>query len=165
MEKIASFAVNHLVLEPGVYLSRRDVTPKGDVISTYDIRMTTPNREPALEPPALHTIEPLAATWRRNHQVWGPRMVYGGPMGCCTGNYLILSGEYSTREIAAVMLEMMDWIAAFDGEIPGATARDCGNYTFNNLEGARAAAKKYADGTLRGITDDHLSYAEAGKGL
>lgn len=165
MDKIASFAVNHLTLEPGVYVSRRDLTPTGDILTTYDIRMTTPNREPALDPRALHTIEHLAATWLRNHPVWGPRTVYWGPMGCCTGNYLILKGEYPPRDIAAVMLEMFEWISAYQGGIPGATPRDCGNYTYNDPAGARAAARRYADGTLRHIDDAHLHYADAGKGL
>lgn len=165
MKKIASFAVNHLVLEPGVYVSRRDATPSGDVLTTYDIRMTTPNREDALSPRVLHTIEHLAATWLRNHPAWGPRTIYWGPMGCCTGNYLILSGEYSSREIAAVMLDMFGWIADFNGEIPGATPRDCGNYTFNDLSGARAAARRYVERTLRDIDDAHLQYADADTGL
>lgn len=165
MKKIASFAVNHLILEPGVYLSRRDETASGDVISTYDIRMTTPNLEPALDPRALHSIEHLAATWMRNHPLWGARTVYWGPMGCCTGNYLIVKGEYPTEEIARLMLEMFEWIADFEGEIPGATARDCGNYTFNDLRGARLAARRYADNTLRNITDTHLHYPEAESGL
>jgi S-ribosylhomocysteine lyase len=160
MQKIASFTINHLVLEPGVYVSRVDSTPAGDVITTYDIRMTAPNREPALEPKALHAIEHLAATWLRNNAEWKDKIVYWGPMGCCTGNYLILQGSHTTRTVAALMLEMFAWIADFEGEIPGATARDCGNYTFMDLALAREAARRYVDNTLRDITDNHLTYPQ-----
>jgi S-ribosylhomocysteine lyase len=160
MQKIASFRINHLVLEPGVYVSRVDQTASGDVITTYDVRMTAPNREAALEPRVLHAIEHLAATWLRNNAEWKERVVYWGPMGCCTGNYLILQGDHSSRTVAALMLEMFEWIAAFEGEIPGATARDCGNYTFMDLEGARRAARRYVDNTLRNISDAHLTYPE-----
>jgi S-ribosylhomocysteine lyase len=160
MQKIASFRINHLVLEPGVYVSRVDQTASGDVITTYDVRMTAPNREAALEPRVLHAIEHLAATWLRNNAEWKERVVYWGPMGCCTGNYLILQGDHSSRTVATLMLEMFEWIAAFEGEIPGATARDCGNYTFMDLEGARRAARRYVDNTLRNISDAHLTYPE-----
>jgi S-ribosylhomocysteine lyase len=149
-----------LVLEPGVYVSRVDQTASGDVITTYDVRMTAPNREAALEPRVLHAIEHLAATWLRNNAEWKERVVYWGPMGCCTGNYLILQGDHSSRTVATLMLEMFEWIAAFEGEIPGATARDCGNYTFMDLEGARRAARRYVDNTLRNISDAHLTYPE-----
>jgi S-ribosylhomocysteine lyase len=122
--------------------------------------MTAPNREAALEPRVLHAIEHLAATWLRNNAEWKERVVYWGPMGCCTGNYLILQGDHSSRTVAALMLEMFEWIAAFEGEIPGATARDCGNYSFMDLEGARRAARRYVDNTLRNISDAHLTYPE-----
>lgn len=159
MKKIASFTINHLTLQPGVYESRRDATPSGDILTTYDIRMTAPNREPAADPRELHTIEHLAATWLRNHSLWGPRIVYWGPMGCCTGSYLIVQGNYPTAEIAALMREMFEWIAAFEGDIPGATPRDCGNYSFNDLEGAKVRARRYAD-LLSHITPGQLSYPE-----
>jgi len=160
MKKIASFTINHLALEPGVYLSRKDVTPSGDIISTYDIRLTAPNREPAADPRVLHTIEHLAATWLRNDAVWGPRTVYWGPMGCCTGSYFVVQGEYSTREIAQVMEAMFTFIAEYEGDIPGATARDCGNYTFNDPEGARRLAKRYVSQTLHDIDEAHLTYPD-----
>jgi S-ribosylhomocysteine lyase len=160
MQKIASFTINHLVLEPGVYVSRVDGTPSGDVITTYDVRMTAPNREPALEPRVLHAIEHLAATWLRNNDAWKSSVVYWGPMGCCTGNYLILQGDHSSRTVAALMLEMFEWIAKFEGDVPGATARDCGNYTFMDIDGARQAAQRYVDNTLRNISDNHLTYPE-----
>ena len=159
MEKIASFQVNHLVLEPGVYVSRRDTTPSGDILTTYDIRMTAPNREPALEPRVLHTIEHLAATWLRNNSQWRDKVVYWGPMGCCTGSYLILQGDHTPRTVAQLMLEMFNWIATYDGEIPGATPRDCGNWSFTDLEGARMAARRYAGNTLQNIDEAHLTYA------
>jgi S-ribosylhomocysteine lyase len=160
MQKIASFTINHLVLEPGVYVSRVDQTPSGDVITTYDVRMTAPNREAAMEPKVLHALEHLAATWLRNNEQWKDSVVYWGPMGCCTGNYLILQGNHSNREVAALMLEMFEWIANFEGNVPGATARDCGNYTFMDPEGARRAARRYVDRTLRHISDANLSYPE-----
>lgn len=144
MNKIPSFTINHLTLLPGIYVSRRDTTPSGDVITTFDVRLTAPNRQEALSPRALHTIEHLAATYLRNHADWRERIVYWGPMGCCTGCYLIMQGELTPHDIRALMIEMFEFIANFEGEIPGATARDCGNYTFNDLEGARIAARAFA---------------------
>ena len=144
MKKIDSFTINHLTLEPGVYVSRRDVTPSGDSLTTFDIRMTAPNREPALSPQCLHTIEHLAATYLRNDPEWASRVVYWGPMGCCTGSYLILQGHLESADILPLVRRMMQWIADFDGEIPGATARDCGNYLFNDLPSARAACARFA---------------------
>lgn len=159
MKKIASFRINHLTLQPGIYVSRRDVTASGDVLTTFDIRMTAPNREPAADPRALHTIEHLAATWLRNNPTWRDRVVYWGPMGCCTGNYLILQGNLDSTDIVPLMVEMFGFISSFEGDIPGATARDCGNYTFNDLPAARALASRYLD-TLTHITDDRLTYPE-----
>lgn len=144
MEKIASFTINHLTLQPGIYVSRRDTTPGGDHLTTFDIRMTAPNRQEPLDPRALHTIEHLAATWLRNNPRWRHRTVYWGPMGCCTGNYFIAQGHLDSNDILPDMREMFKWIATFDGPIPGATARDCGNYTFNDLTAARNAAARYA---------------------
>ena len=106
MNKIPSFTINHLTLQPGVYVSRRDIMPSGDVITTFDCRMTAPNREPALSVPALHTIEHLAATYLRNNEEWGDKTVYWGPMGCCTGNYLLLKGEYGSRDIIPLLREV-----------------------------------------------------------
>ena len=154
MEKIPSFTVNHLTLEKGVYVSRRDVTPSGDVITTFDIRMTAPNREPALTPRALHAMEHLAATFLRNHPRWKQRIVYWGPRGCCTGNYLIVQGSTEPEEILPLLRETMQFIADFEGEIPGATPRDCGNYTFMDLEAARAAAAAY----LQVLKNPHTRY-------
>lgn len=112
MDKIASFRINHLVLQPGIYVSRRDTTPSGDVLTTFDIRMTAPNREPAADPRALHTIEHLAATWLRNNAEWRDRVVYWGPMGCCTGSYLILQGNLESEDIVPLMREMFRFIAS-----------------------------------------------------
>ncbi|MCH5218444.1 MAG: S-ribosylhomocysteine lyase [Muribaculaceae bacterium] len=145
MKKIPSFTIDHTRLEPGVYVSRRDVTPGGDVLTTFDIRMTRPNREAALSPEALHAMEHLAATFLRNHPDWASRIVYWGPMGCCTGNYLIVQGETQPEDIIGLLRETMAFIAEFDGEIPGATPRDCGNYSFMSLSEAREAAARYLD--------------------
>ncbi len=143
MEKIASFRINHLTLNPGVYVSRVDTTPSGDKITTFDIRMTAPNREPALSVSALHTIEHLAATYLRNNEEWKDRIVYWGPMGCCTGNYLLVQGDVDPREILPLLSETFRFISEFDGEVPGATARDCGNHLLMNLPEARYVAARY----------------------
>lgn len=158
MKKIASFTVNHLDLLRGVYVSRRDVTPSGDVLTTFDVRMTEPNRQPALSPQTLHAMEHLAATFLRNHAEWGEKVVYWGPMGCCTGNYLILNGEYEPRDILPLLRETFGFIAGFEGEVPGATPRDCGNYSFMNLEDARAAGRRYLDEVLASPTEANLVY-------
>lgn len=158
MEKIASFTINHLTLLRGVYLSRRDTTPSGDVISTFDVRMTEPNRQPALSPEALHAMEHLAATFLRNHPQWAGKVVYWGPMGCCTGNYLLLSGSYTSRQILPLVIETMEFVAGFDGEVPGATPRDCGNYSFMDLAEAKRCARQYLDQVLLCATDANLNY-------
>ena len=159
MKKIPSFTIDHLTLERGIYVSRRDVTPSGDVITTFDIRMTEPNRQPALSPQSLHTIEHLAATFLRNHPEWADRVVYWGPMGCCTGNYLILQGELEPKDIRELMRETFAFIADFDGEVPGATPRDCGNYSFMDLQGAREAALRYLE-ILRAPASENLRYPD-----
>lgn len=152
MKKIESFTIDHNRLLRGIYVSRRDTTPSGDVITTFDIRLTEPNRQEAVKPEALHTIEHLAATYLRNDPQWGEKIVYWGPMGCCTGSYLIMQGMLEPADIARLMKDMFAFIATFEGEIPGASARDCGNYTFNDLENARRVAKTFSDEVL-----DHLS--------
>lgn len=157
MKKIPSFTIDHTRLEPGVYVSRRDVTPAGDVLTTFDVRMTRPNREAALTPEALHAMEHLAATFLRNDEEWRQRIVYWGPMGCCTGNYLIVQGEVSPREIVDLLHRTMTFIAGFEGEVPGATPRDCGNYSFMDLAEARAAASRFID-VLDHATDQNFSY-------
>lgn len=160
MEKIASFTVDHLRLLRGVYTSRRDITPSGDVITTFDIRMTEPNRQEAISGSALHAIEHLAATFLRNHPQWRDRIVYWGPMGCCTGNYLIVAGDYSPADILPLMRETFGFIADFEGEIPGATPRDCGNYSFMDLDEARRQARRYLNEVLANPKAENLNYPE-----
>lgn len=160
MKKIPSFTINHLLLERGVYVSRIDVTPSGDMLTTFDIRLTTPNKEKAVSPQALHTIEHLAATWLRNNPNYSDKIVYWGPMGCCTGSYLIMQGDLTPFDIQPMLIELFEWMADFKGEIPGATARDCGNYTFNDLEGAKNIAKNYLSEVLLNLTDYNTSYPE-----
>ena len=160
MEKIPSFTIDHTRLQRGIFVSRRDVTPSGDVITTFDIRMTLPNREEALTPRALHAMEHLAATFLRNHPQWAPKVIYWGPMGCCTGNYLLLQGELESADIIPLMRETMEFVASFEGDIPGATPRDCGNYSFMDLEAARKAARKYLDEVLANPAPENLNYPE-----
>ena len=158
MEKIASFTIDHLRLQRGIFVSRRDVTPAGDPITTFDIRMTLPNREEALSPRALHAMEHLAATFLRNHPQWASKVIYWGPMGCCTGNYLLLQGDLQSADILPLMRETMEFVAGFEGDIPGATPRDCGNYSFMDLDGARTAARRYLDEVLADPKPENLNY-------
>lgn len=144
----------------GIYVSRKDTLPNGDIVTTFDIRMKEPNREPAVSQSALHTIEHLAATFLRNHPVWKNRIIYWGPMGCCTGNYLILEGDLQSSDIVDLIKETFTFISQFEGDIPGANARDCGNYTLNNLPMARWEAKKYLTEVLNIITEDNLNYPQ-----
>lgn len=158
MEKIASFTIDHTCLEPGIYVSRKDLTPQGDTLTTFDIRMTRPNREPALTPESLHAMEHLAATFLRNHPEWKDKVVYWGPMGCCTGNYLILQGDLKSSEILDLIKETMQFVADFEGDVPGATPRDCGNFSFMNLAQAKDDAAHYLENTLNKITPQNLNY-------
>lgn len=160
MDKIPSFTIDHTRLEPGVYVSRKDITPSGDILTTFDIRLTRPNREPALMPQALHAMEHLAATFLRNHPEWKERVVYWGPMGCATGNYLILSGDYKSEDILPLMKETFSFIAEFEGDVPGATPRDCGNYTFMDLPQARKDAQRFLEETLKKTSHDNLNYPD-----
>lgn len=158
MEKIASFTIDHTRLLRGIYLSRRDIMPGGDVVSTFDIRMTEPNRQEPLSGKALHAIEHLAATYLRNRADWGSRVVYWGPMGCRTGNYLLLAGDYTPADILPLVRDTFEFIAGFDGEIPGATPRDCGNYSYMDLEEGRRQARRYLDEVLAAPTAENLNY-------
>ena len=160
MEKIASFTINHLKLLRGIYVSRVDTLPNGDVITTFDIRMKQPNHEPAVSQSALHTIEHLAATYLRNQPEWKDKVIYWGPMGCCTGNYLLMSGKLSSKDILPLMQDTFRFIAEYEGTIPGATARDCGNYTLNNLPMAKWEARKYLIEVLENIKDENLEYPQ-----
>lgn len=160
MKKIPSFTIDHTRLSRGIFVSRKDVTPSGDILTTFDIRLKLPNREPALDPKAIHTMEHLAATFLRNHPQWSSRIVYWGPMGCLTGNYLIVSGDYASSDILPLMVETFEFIAAFEGEIPGATARDCGNYTFNDLALAKFEARTFLENTLYKPEFENLNYPQ-----
>ena len=160
MEKIASFTIDHERLLRGIYVSRRDLTPAGDVITTFDIRMTEPNRQPAMTPRSLHAMEHLAATYLRNRPDWRDRVVYWGPMGCCTGNYLLMQGKLESADIVDLIRDTMEFVAGYDGEIPGASARDCGNYTFMDIDEARRDARRYIDEVLDRITPDNLNYPQ-----
>ena len=160
MEKITSFTINHLKLLRGIYVSRVDTLPNGDVVTTFDIRMKQPNREPAVSQSALHTIEHLAATFLRNHPQWKERVIYWGPMGCCTGNYLLMSGRLTSRDILPLMQETFRFITDCEGPIPGATARDCGNYTLNNLPMAKWEARKFLIEVLEDIKEENLVYPQ-----
>lgn len=158
MDKIASFTINHLTLLRGIYVSRKDYTPNGDVITTFDIRMKEPNREPVLGQASLHTIEHLAATFLRNHPVWKDKVIYWGPMGCCTGNYLLMKGDLKSSDIVDLMKETFQFISEFEGDIPGAAPKDCGNYTLNNLPMAKWEARKFLQEVLNDITEKNLEY-------
>lgn len=159
MKKITSFTIDHIRLVPGVYVSRKDKVG-AETITTFDLRMTSPNDEPVMNTAEMHTIEHLAATFLRNHSVYGPKTIYFGPMGCRTGFYLLLAGDYSSRDIVDLMIEMFEFIAKFDDEVPGASAKDCGNYLDMNLPMARYLAKKYLNEVLLNITDKQLYYPE-----
>ena len=154
MDKIPSFCVNHLILERGIYVSRKD-SVNGNIVTTFDIRMKRPNREPVLHPDTIHTIEHLAATFLRNHPVWKDRIIYWGPMGCLTGNYLIVQGDLESKDIVQLMRETFEFISTFEGDVPGASPRDCGNYLMMNLPVARIEAKRFLEEVL---VDPPLEY-------
>lgn len=157
MEKITSFTIDHIKLVPGVYVSRKD--PAGNAtITTFDLRMTNPNEEPVMNTAEMHTIEHLAATFLRNHPTYGSKTIYFGPMGCRTGFYLLLTGDYSSQDILPLLKEMFTFISEFEGEVPGASAKDCGNYLDMNLPMAKYLAKKYLADVLENITEQQLIY-------
>ena len=157
MKKIPSFTINHNRLKRGIYVSRKDEIG-GETVTTFDIRMKEPNREPALHPGALHTIEHLAATFLRNDRAWSDRIVYWGPMGCLTGNYLLLKGDLMPADIVELMKSTFRSIADFDGEIPGAAPQDCGNWLLHDLPMAKWEARKYLTEVLEIIKEDNLYY-------
>lgn len=158
MFKITSFTINHNKLKPGVYLSRKDQFGSC-VISTFDLRVTSPNEEPVLNTAEIHTIEHLAATYLRNHPRWGDRIVYFGPMGCRTGFYLIVEGDVFPETILPLLMDCFKFISKFRGDIPGATPEDCGNYLDMNLPMAKYVARKYHN-LLKNITLDRMAYSE-----
>ena len=159
MEKIASFTVDHIKLQPGIYVSRKDNAGSA-VITTFDLRMTSPNEEPVMNTAEVHTIEHLGATFLRNHPVYKDKTIYFGPMGCRTGFYLLLAGDLSSKDIVPLMVEMFEFIKDFKDEVPGASPMDCGNYLDMNLPMANYLAKKYLDDVLYHIDDSRLIYPQ-----
>ena len=159
MNKIASFSIDHIRLIPGIYVSRKDPV-NGTVITTFDIRMTSPNDEPVMNTAEVHALEHVGATFLRNHEEYKDRIIYFGPMGCRTGFYLLLTGDYESRDIVPLMKEMFSFIASYEGEIPGASARDCGNYLDMNLPMAKYLAEKFLSNVLTDIREDQLNYLQ-----
>lgn len=157
MKQIASFTIDHMKLLPGVYVSRKDKIGS-EVITTFDLRMTRPNFEPVMMTGEMHTMEHLGATFLRNHLEYAEKTVYFGPMGCRTGFYLLLGGDYTSTAILPLMIEMYEFIRDFEGEIPGASTINCGNYSDMNLSLAKNYAKKYLDEVLYQMDDEHLNY-------
>lgn len=159
MEKIASFTIDHIKLQPGIYVSRKDHVGN-EVITTFDIRMTSPNEEPVMNTAEVHTIEHLAATFLRNHKEFGSRIIYFGPMGCRTGFYLLLAGDYESSDIVELLKDMFVFIRDFKDEVPGASPKDCGNYLDMNLPMAKYLAGKFLDEVLYDIKPDRLIYPQ-----
>lgn len=159
MEKITSFTIDHIKLQPGVYVSRKDKS--GDTtVTTFDLRITSPNEEPVMNTAEVHTIEHLAATFLRNHPVYKDQVLYFGPMGCRTGFYLLLFGDFTSRDILDLMVEMFEFIRDYEGEVPGASAKDCGNYLDMNLPMAKWLAGRYLTNVLYHIDENRLNYPE-----
>lgn len=159
MEKIASFTIDHIKLQPGVYVSRKDRVG-AETITTFDLRMTSPNEEPVMNTAEMHTIEHLAATFLRNHPDYKEKTIYFGPMGCRTGFYLLLAGDYQSTDILPLMQEMYTFIRDFEGPVPGAAAKDCGNYLDMNLPMAKYLAERYLNNVLLHITPERLHYPQ-----
>lgn len=157
MEKIPSFTIDHNRLLRGIYVSRKDKVG-GDTVTTFDIRMKEPNLEPALHPGALHTIEHLAATYLRNDSEWKDSIVYWGPMGCLTGNYLLMKGDLQPADIVELMKRTFAFVAAFEGDVPGAAPQDCGNWLLHDLPMARWEARKYLEEVLENIREENMNY-------
>lgn len=159
MEKITSFTIDHLKLQPGIYVSRKD--PVGDsMVTTFDLRMTSPNEEPVMNTAEVHTIEHLGATYLRNHPQYQDKTVYFGPMGCRTGFYLLLAGDYESKDIVGLVTALFEFIRDYKDEVPGASPKDCGNYLDMNLGMANYLAKKYLDQVLYQIDDSRLVYPQ-----
>lgn len=159
MNKIPSFTIDHERLLRGIYVSRKDEVG-GETVTTFDIRMKEPNREPVLQPEAIHTIEHLAATYLRNDPEWKNSIIYWGPMGCLTGNYLLMKGNLKSADIVELMRRTFRFIADYEGEIPGAAPKDCGNYLLHNLPLARLEARKFVEEVLDKITEENLIYPQ-----
>ena len=159
MEKIASFTIDHIKLQPGIYVSRKDQIGQ-EVVTTFDLRMTSPNEEPVMNTAEVHTIEHLGATYLRNKEEIRDKVIYFGPMGCRTGFYLLLAGDYASKDIVALVTEMFEFIRDYRGEVPGASPKDCGNYLDMNLGMANYLADRYLEKTLYGLDDAHLIYPQ-----
>ena len=159
MKKIPSFTIDHICLLRGIYVSRKDEV-NGEVITTFDIRMKEPNREPALGQGALHTIEHLAATYLRNNPQWQDRIIYWGPMGCLTGNYLLMRGDLQPEDILPLMQDTFRFIADYEGKVPGAAPQNCGNYLLHDLPMARWESAKYLHEVLEQMTEANMRYPE-----
>lgn len=157
MKQIASFTIDHMKLLPGIYVSRKDKLGN-EIITTFDIRMTRPNFDPVMNTGEVHTIEHLGATFLRNHKEYEEKIIYFGPMGCRTGFYLLLGGDYTSKEILPLIVEMFEFIRDFEGDIPGATPENCGNYSDMNLSLAKEYAKSFFDEILYHIKDENLNY-------
>ncbi|MCD8296995.1 MAG: S-ribosylhomocysteine lyase [Prevotella sp.] len=157
MKKIPSFVINHNKLLRGIYVSRKDRVG-GETVTTFDIRMKEPNRQPAVHPGALHTIEHLAATYLRNDEEWKDKVIYWGPMGCLTGNYLLLKGDLEPKDIKGLMINTFRFITDYDGVVPGAAPNDCGNYLLHDLPMARWEARKFLKEVLEDIKDENMMY-------
>lgn len=158
MEKITSFTIDHLKLQPGLYVSRKDKVG-GEIVTTFDLRLTKPNDEPVMNTAEVHTIEHLGATYLRNDPHWKDRVLYFGPMGCRTGFYLLLAGEHSSADVLPLVLDCFRFIRDYRGEVPGASARDCGNFLDMNLSMANYWGARYG-ALLENITPDRLVYPE-----
>ena len=158
MEKITSFTIDHIKLEPGLYVSRKDKVG-AETVTTFDLRVTNPNEEPVMNTAEIHTMEHLAATYLRNEPNWKDKVLYFGPMGCRTGFYLLLAGDYESWDIVGLVKSCFEFIRDFRGQVPGAAAKDCGNYLDMNLPMANYWGKKYA-ALLANIDRDHLIYPE-----
>ncbi len=158
MEKITSFTVDHIRLQPGLYVSRKDAVGS-ETVTTFDLRLTSPNEEPVMNTAEVHTIEHLAATFLRNDPAWKDRVLYFGPMGCRTGFYLLLSGNLSSQDVLPLVTDCFRFIRDYRGEVPGASPRDCGNYLDMNLSMANYWGRRYT-ALLENITPDRLTYPE-----
>ncbi len=157
MEQIASFTIDHEKMSRGLFVSRRDKVGS-EVVTSFDIRLKEPNREPVIDMPALHTLEHLGATFLRNHEGWKNRTIYFGPMGCRTGFYIIFTGDLSSEDIVDIVTEMFDFFIGFEGDIPGASPKECGNYSEQNLNMARWESQKFKDEVLNNLKNENLNY-------
>lgn len=159
MDKIPSFTIDHNRLKRGIYVSRKDLVG-GETVTTFDIRMKEPNREPVIHQGAIHTIEHLAATYLRNDKDWKDKIIYWGPMGCLTGNYLLLKGDFESQDIVELMKKTFRFVAEFEGDIPGAAPKDCGNWLLHDLPMAKWESMKFLEEVLENITDENLTYPQ-----